>query len=125
MDLEILKKKLSTYRNARNQVRNVPDELLLEVLSAWEHWTGSTPEFYRGIGISHAGMASMMGKAKKLRREGRVPTSEFKEITDSVLGGNSVNTAFVGSGIELSWEHGKVIRFPLVEQLIDFLKKVA
>lgn len=125
MDLEILKKKLSTYRNARNQVRNVPDELLLEVLLAWEHWTGSTPEFYRGIGISHAGMASMMGKAKKLRREGRVPASEFKEITDSVLGGSSISTAFTGSGIELSWENGKVIRFPLVEQLIDFLKRVA
>lgn len=124
MDLEILKKKLSTYRNARNQVRNVPDELLLEVLSAWEHWTGSTPEFYRGIGISHAGMASMMGKAKKLRREGRVPASDFKEITDQVLGVNS-NAGFTGSGIELCWEQGKVIRFPQVEQLIDFLKKVA
>ena len=125
MDLEILKKKLSTYRNARNQVRNVPDELLLEVLSAWEHWTGSTPEFYRGIGISHAGMASMMGKAKKLRREGKVPVSEFKEITDAVLGGSSVSNGLTGTGIELSWDHGKVIRFLQVEQLIDFLKKVA
>lgn len=125
MDLEILKKKLSTYRNARDQVRNVPDELLLEVLSAWEHWTGSTPEFYRGIGISHAGMASMMGKAKKLRREGRVPASEFKEITDAVLGGSSVSAGFTGTGIELTWDQGKVIRFPQVEQLIDFLKKVA
>lgn len=125
MDLEILKKKLSTYRNARNQVRNVPDELLLEVLSAWEHWTGSTPEFYRGIGISHAGMASMMGKAKKLRREGRVLASDFKEITDAVLGASSSVSGFTGSGIELAWEAGKIIRFPQVEQLIDFLKKVA
>lgn len=124
MDLEILKKKLSTYRNARNQVRHVPDELLLEVLSAWERWTGSTPEFYRGIGISHAGMASMMGKAKKIRREGRVPASDFKEITDAVLGINGAS-AGSGVGIELSWDHGKVIRFPQVDQLIDFLKKVA
>ena len=125
MDLEILKKKLSTYRNARDQVRNVPDELLLEVLSAWEHWTGTTPEFYRGIGISHAGMASMMGKAKKLRREGRVPSSEFKEITDAVLGVNPGAQGFTGAGIELSWDQGKIIRFPQVDQLIDFLKKVA
>lgn len=121
MDLEIVKKKLSTYRNARDQVRNVPDELLLEVLSAWERWTGTTPEFYRGIGISHAGMASMMGKAKKLRREGRVPASDFKEITDAVLGVSAAS----GAGIELCWEQGKIIRFPQVEQLIDFLKKVA
>jgi hypothetical protein len=35
MELEILKKRLSTYRNARDQVRNVPDELLIEVLTAW------------------------------------------------------------------------------------------
>jgi hypothetical protein len=31
-------------------------------------------------------MASMMGKAKKMRREGRAPVSDFKEITDVVLG---------------------------------------
>lgn len=125
MDLEILKKKLSTYRNAREQVRNVPDELLLDVLSAWEHWTGSTPDFYRGIGVSHRGMGSMMGKAKRLRREGKASVSDFKEITDQVLLGASMANGFVGSGIELIWDQGKVIRFPHVEQLIDFLKKVA
>ena len=125
MDLEILKKKLSTYRNAREQVRNVPDELLLDVLSAWEHWTGSTPDFYRGIGVSHRGMGSMMGKAKRLRREGKASVSDFKEITDQVLGGASMANGFAGSGIELIWDQGKVIRFPHVEQLIDFLKKVA
>ncbi len=125
MDLEILKKKLSTYRNARDQVRNVPDELLLEVLSAWEHWTGSTPDFYRGIGVSHRGMGSMMGKAKRLRREGKVPVTDFKEITDAVLGGNSLTQGFTANSIELCWDQGKVIRFPQVEQLIDFLKKVA
>lgn len=124
MDLEILKKKLSTYRNARDQVRNVPDELLLDVLSAWEHWSGSTPEFYRGIGVSFRGMASMMGKAKKLRREGRAPVTEFKEVTAEVLG-SALSNGMSGMGIELCWDQGKVIRFPQVEVLIDFLKKVA
>jgi hypothetical protein len=123
MDLEILKKKLSTYKNAKDQVRNVPDDLLLDVLSAWEHWTGSKSEFYKSIGIGYKGMASMMGKAKRLRREGRVPVSDFKEITDAVLGG--APAGFTGAGIELSWDQGKIIRFPQVEQLIDFLKKVA
>ena len=124
MDLEIVKKKLSTYRNSRDQVRNVPDELLLEVLSAWEHWTGSTPDFYRGIGVSHRGMGSMMGKAKRLRREGRLPVSEFTEVTSQVLG-SPMGSGFSGQGIELSWGQDKVIRFPQVEQLIEFLKKVA
>ncbi len=125
MDLEILKKKLSTYKNSQDQVRGVPDELLLEVLSGWEHWTGTKSEFYRSIGIGYKGMASMMGKAKRLRREGKVPISEFKEITDAVLGGGIGPNSYAGQGIELTWDQGKVIRFPQVEQLIDFLKKVA
>jgi hypothetical protein len=125
MDLEILKKKLSTYRGEGGRIRNVPDELLLEVLSAWETWTGTTQGFYTAIGVSAKGMASMMGRAKKLRREGKFPASEFKEITDAVLGGSQVTSGFTGQGIELSWDQGKVIRFPQVEQLIDFLKKVA
>jgi len=125
MDLEILKKKLSTYRGEGGRIRNVPDDLLLEVLSAWETCSGSKQSFYTSIGVSAKGMASMMGKAKKLRREGRVPVSEFKEVTDSVLGGIQVSNGFAGIGIELTWDQGKVIRFPQVEQLIDFLKKVA
>jgi hypothetical protein len=125
MDLEILKKKLSTYRGEGGRIRNVPDDLLLEVLSAWETSAGSKQSFYTSIGVSAKGMASMMGKAKKMRREGRAPVSEFKEITDVVLGGVTTPNGFTGTGIELSWDHGKVIRFPQVEQLIDFLKKVA
>jgi hypothetical protein len=124
MDLEIIKKKLSTYQNSRGQVRNVPDELLLETLSTWEHWTGSTPEFYRGIGIGHKGMASMMGKAKRLRREGKIPTSEFQEITESILGSPATSGNFK-HGIEICWDQGKVIRFAEVAMLVDFLKKVA
>ena len=125
MDLEILKKKLSTYGDSRGRICNVPDDLLLEILSAWETWTSSKQDFYRSIGVSYKGMASMMGKAKRLRREGKVPVSEFKEVTDSVLGGISMQNGFTGMGIELTWDHGKVIRYPQVEQLIDFLKKVA
>jgi hypothetical protein len=124
MELEVLKKKLGTYRNARGQVRNVPDELLLEVLTTWERWTGTTPEFYRGIGISHAGMASMMGKAKKLKREGRtVSPGEFTEVTAEMFSVNGVTPP--ASGIELSWSEGKVIRFGQVDQLLEFLKKAA
>ena len=125
MDLDILKKKLSTYRGEGGRIRNVPVELLLEVLAAWETWTGTTQGFYTALGVSAKGMASMMGKAKKLRREGKVPVSDFKEITDAVLGGGKASHGFTGEGIELFWDQGKVIRFPRVEQLIDFLKKVA
>jgi predicted NUDIX family NTP pyrophosphohydrolase len=126
MELEILKKKLSTYRNARDQVRNVPDELLIEVLTAWERWTGTTREFYRQIGISHAGMASMMGKAKKLKREGRVVVaSEFQEVGLEMANGVNGSSSTNGSSIEMVLEGGRILRFPDVEKLIDFLKKAA
>lgn len=125
MDLEILKKKISTYRGEGGRLRNVPDDLLLEILQGWESWTSSKSSFYAGIGVTHRKMGSLMGKAKKLKREGYMVGSEFKEITADAMGVVTTGAMTCGSGIELSWEQGKVIRFSQVEQLVDFLKKVA
>lgn len=122
MDSEVLKKKLSTYRNARGQVRNVSDDLLMEVLSAWEQWTGPTGGFCTAIGISRNGISSIIGKAKKLRREG-FPTDQFKEVT--VVGAQVSGELPPCNGIEIVWDAGKLIRFAQVDHLIDFLKKVA
>ena len=80
MDLEILKKKISTFRGDGGRVRITDDTLLLEILLSWEQWKGPMKGFYRAIGVSHEGMASIIGKAKKLRREGKFPVEEFKEI---------------------------------------------
>lgn len=122
MDLEVMKKKLSTYRNARGQVRNVNDELLMEVLRAWEQWTGPTSGFCAAIGVSSKGISSIIGKAKKLRREG-FPTDQFKEV--SIVGTQTVQGLPPCNGIEVLWEGSRVIRFLDVDNLIDFLKKVA
>jgi len=70
MELEILKKKLSSYRGEGGRVTKVSDELLLEILGAWENWTGSARDFYSSLGSNHKKMARMIGKAKQLRREG-------------------------------------------------------
>ena len=40
MDMEVLGKKLDTYRDKRGRIVHVSDELRLEVLSAWEQWKG-------------------------------------------------------------------------------------
>ena len=56
MEFEVLKKKLSTFRGEGGRIRKVNDELLLEVLSAWENWTGSAKDFYQGIGSSSKGV---------------------------------------------------------------------
>jgi hypothetical protein len=121
MDLEVLKKKLSTYRNGRGQVRNVSDGLLMEVLSAWEQWTGPADGFYKSLGVSRNGISSIIGKAKKLRREG-FPTDQFKEVT--VVGAQAGELPPC-NGIEVIWDGGKLIRFVQVDHLIEFLKKVA
>lgn len=122
MDMEVLGKKLDRYRNKRGRIVNVPDELRLEVLTAWEQWKGKASDFYRVLGVSYKGMGSMIGKAKRLRREGHFPIEKFKEIKIADTGSASIGPC---QGIEIIWDNGKLIRFPQVELLIDFLKKVA
>ena len=126
MDLEVLKKKVSSYRSASGRVHNVGDDLLIEILLSWEQWTGPAKGFYSAIGISPKGMASIIGKAKKLRREG-FPTDGFKEIKLASSNGVAMGSMPSGpcSGIEMSLEGGKLVRFQQVDQLVDFLKKVA
>ena len=120
MDLEVLKKKVSTYKGEKGRVSITSNDLLLEILSAWEQWTGQADGFYKALGISRNGISSIIGKAKKLRREG-FPVQDFKEIkmADPTISGGPC------SGVEILWDNGKLIRFQEVDQLVDFLKKVA
>lgn len=101
------------------------DDLLIEVLLAWEQWTGPASGFYKAIGVSSKGISSIIGRAKKLRREG-FPVDSFKEVKIQKSPSN-IAPLVVGpcQGIEIMWDNGKLIRFPQVESLIDFLKKVA
>ena len=121
MDLEVLKKKISTFRGDGGRVRISDETLLMEILLAWEEWKGPSKEFYRAIGVSQTGMASIIGRAKKLRRDGHFPVEDFKEIKIA-----QVPTSGDGSGlctIEITWDGKQVIRFARVDQLVDFLKK--
>lgn len=120
MDLEVLKKKISSYRTDGGHLTKVPDELALEILVAWEEWTGTKTGFYSAIGVNQRKLASVLGKAKRLKREGRFPVEEFKEIRVAEGGGLPPC-----SGVEIAWDGGRLIRFAAVDQLIDFLKKVA
>ena len=124
MDLEILKKKISTFRGEGGQVRRVSDEVLLEVLHAWEQWVGPGKGFAQAIGLSRNAIPKLIGKAKKLKREG-FPSGDFKEV--KIEGsGPAVSGAFgLCLGIELGLTDGKVIRFPSVDPLLEFLKKAA
>ena len=120
MDLEILKKKLSAFKGEGGRIRNVSNELLLEVLSTWEQWTGSGKDFYRGIGISQKGIASVLGKAKRLKREGHL--APFQEL--AIDGITTSTSPTLMCDIELQ-ENNKIICFGKVDLLLEYLKKAA
>lgn len=126
MDMDILKKRISSYRTPKGRLTRVPDELLVDILRAWEQWTGSGSAFYSALGADYRKMAGLIGRAKKLKREGVFPEEAFKEI--KLEESQSNLTSLVQGpcqGIEIAWEGGKLIRFQQVDQLVDFLKKVA
>ena len=123
MDLEILKKRISTFRGEGGRVKNVSDEVLLEILLAREQWAGPGRGFATAIGMNRTSLPKLIGKAKKLKREGHFPVEDFKEFR--VEGSMSSLERPPCQGIEVVWDNGKLIRFPQVELLIDFLKKVS
>ncbi|MEK6706227.1 MAG: hypothetical protein AABZ06_10600 [Bdellovibrionota bacterium] len=68
------------FRSGKSgRVRITDDNLLMEILLEWEQWQGPIRDFYRAIDVSQTWMASIIGKAKKLRREGHFSAEEFKE----------------------------------------------
>lgn len=126
MDLTILKKKISSYRTPKGRITSLPDELLGEILHTWEQWTGSANGFYTAIGTNHHKMASIMGKAKQLKREGAFDGLEFTEVkiegVDTDLA--EACTPSTGCNIELVYKDN-IIRFGSSDLLLDFLKKAA
>lgn len=126
MDNAILKKKLNTFKSDKGTLRDVSDEVVFEVLKSWENWPGKSADLYRELGLSKMQLVTMIQKAKKLVKNGMAPPDDFKEIKVSESPSNLVSlTSGPCSGVEILWDNGKLIRFQQVEQLIDFLKKVA
>ena len=123
MDNNIIKKRLNTFKTSEGRLKRVSDEVIIDVLRAWENWSGTTAELYRELGLSRMQMVTLLKKAKKLVKNGMAPEEEFKQI--EVKPPESTFSSQCGTAIELSWDCGKVIRFPEVDLLVDFLKKAA
>jgi len=126
MDNAILRKRLSTFKTSSGSLIKVSDDLLFDIIRAWESWTGTSTDLAKELGVNVKQVSFLVAKAKKLQREGRFPESEFKEI--KIEESPSILTSLSSGpcrGVEILWDNGKLIRFSLVEQLVDFLKKVA
>lgn len=125
MDNVTLRKKLSTYLSDKGQLRNLSSEVLYEVLVSWENWTGPSKDFYRSLGFTQRQMAGLIGKAKKLKREGHFGEGEFKAVSVEGLAASGGTDHGPCPGAEIVWTNGRVIRFSQVDLLLDFLKKSA
>ncbi len=120
MDNSILKKRLMTYMSGSGKLKNVGDDVVMEVLRAWENWPGTSADLYRDLGLSKMQLVILIKKAKRMVSSGVVPVSDFKEV--------KIETSATGEStcrIEIAWDNGRLIRFGEVGQLIEFLKAVA
>jgi hypothetical protein len=126
MDLTVLKKKISSYRTPKGQIRRLPDELLGEILHAWEQWTGPASGFYKELGADYRKMGSLMGRAKQLKRDGAFDGFEFTEVVIEEEEHRTEPSCDIRSGcnIELLYKDN-IIRFGSADLLLDFLKKAA
>lgn len=122
MDNSILKKRLNTFKSSKGSLTRISNEVIIDVLRAWEQWPGTTADFYRDLDIKKGQCSSIIKKAKQLIKSGAYTESEFKEIdvVEQVQSCSSPGQC----NIELIWQNN-VIRFGSSDLLLDFLKKAA
>ena len=127
----ILKKRIDGYRDSGGSIKNVPPEILLELRQTWEHYTGSSEQFRSELGVKIGTLRKLLIESKKLNHviasagaiglaiegggEGDTPEQSHSDGNEA-----SRNT------LELCFDNGtKVIRFPSVDLLIDFMRRSA
>lgn len=125
MDLMLLKKKIDGFRLANGQLQKVPPELLLELRHAWENYSGPAEEFRRELGMKIGTLRKLLTESKKLNHV--LASSGAVEVGDSesvqAEGATNTNSS---SHLEMVFDNGsKVIRFPNVDTLVEFLRKAA
>jgi len=124
MELEVIRKKISTFKRKSGRVKITDDQLYMEILSAWENWPGTTADFYRGIEVSKTAMAGIIGKAKRMRREGHFPAPDMFTEVKVAEDTESSPKAPLSGVIVINWNKTSEISFNSVDHLVDFLNKV-
>jgi hypothetical protein len=132
VDILILRKKIDGYRDSGGSIKNVPPELLLELRQTWEHYTGSLDQFRSELGVRAGTLRNLLKESKKLNHviasvgavglavEGVSEAGATEQQAHSEGNVASCHT------LELTFDHGsKVIRFPSVDLLIEFMRKSA
>lgn len=115
----ILKKRLNTFRSPKGSVVGVPDDLIVDIVRAWERWTGTAKSFYQSIGLKKQQLASLIKKGKRLFKDGKEKLGPFTPL--EIKAPTDCNKI----PIILNWDKKKTIRFYEVGHLIEFLKKAS
>lgn len=126
IDLIILRKKIDGFRAGNGVLQNVPAELLLELRQAWENYTGSPGDFRRELGMKIGTLRKLLVESKKLNHV--LASAEAVGIVSSEDQTAAVaeNARSSGSQLELVYDGAnKIIRFPSVDVLVEFLRKAA
>ena len=114
----VLKKRIQTFKTAKGALIGLTDELVVDIVRAWERWPGTGKAFYASLGIKKEQLGFIMRKGKRLFKEGKEKLGPFTPI-------EAKPPRSSGAPIVLNWDKGKSIRFYQVEQLVEFLKKAA
>lgn len=121
MDFEVMRKKLDAYKTPGGSYKNIKSELLVELLRVWEEHTGPSTQLARQLGMKPNQLARQIREARKAAARSEVidPAFEALQVPESSEGGS------VGTVIEMSWGGDKVVKFPNVDCLVEFLRKAA
>ena len=124
MDLLVLKKKLDGFRLANGSIRKVSPEVLWELRQTWEHFKGPSKEFSAQLGIRSGTLGNLIKAAKRLNHVMASAASLNLQEDVGPEGPGAIKPNL--SQVEFIYENGqKVIRFPDVDTLLDFLRKAA
>jgi len=129
MELMILKKKIDGFRGSDGSIRKLSPELLWELRQAWESFTGGQDQFRSELGIRTGTLRKLLVESKKLNHVlasggamGLAPIGSESAEEESSQG----SAEGKGAAVELSYDGGsKIIRFPSVDLLVEFLRKSA
>jgi hypothetical protein len=115
----ILKKRLNTFKNDKGAIRGVPNELNMDILKAWEQWTGSAKSFYQSLGLKKHQLSAIIKKGKSLLKNGTDKIGPFIPV--------KINPSEDApkAPIILMWDKKRSIRFYQVKHLVEFLKEAA
>ena len=121
MDFEILRKKLDAYKTSGGSYKNIKSELLVELLRMWEGHKGPSTILAKQLGMTAGQLARQIREARKAAVHEDAIDPAFQAL-DMQAQSESPST---GSDITLSWGGDKVVKFPSVDLLVDFLRKAA